>query len=306
MFQKKVLNIFSIIIGLVFIISGFSKIIDTGGFSDLIYQYGLGYLRHLSPIIILFEILLGLYLTLLINPKKYSMISCVLLILFSIAYVFAHFFYGIDDCGCFGDLIKPKNPFIFTVVRNAFLIGLTLILWIKYPKMEIEPAKWKIVIILTIMFFSSFLAGLTLKSPLFVKHQHESHKFQNQHIEKTELSHYIKTSPNSKYLIFCFSYTCPHCLNSIENLRQYQKSETIDSLIVFAVGENKDKLIFEENFKPDFKINHITSEEMDKLTNAYPTSFYVERDTVKVIIQAVLPSPFVFNKTYINEPNKPK
>ena len=61
MFEKRILNIFSILVGALFIISGIGKVIDTAGFSNLILQYGLGYLMILSPIIVLFEILLGLF-----------------------------------------------------------------------------------------------------------------------------------------------------------------------------------------------------------------------------------------------------
>ena len=126
----------------------------------------------------------------------------------------------------------------------------------------------------------------------------EIHKFQNQNIKNTELSKYIKTSPDSTYLFFCFSYSCSYCWNSIENLRQYQKTNTVDSVVVFAIGEPKDKLIFEQNFQPDFAIMDLPIQAMDKLTNAYPTAFYVEHDTVKVIIQSELPSPFIFKKNY--------
>ena len=83
MFEKGILKVYSIIIGVLFIISGLGKVIDTSGFSNLISQYGLGYLMILSPIIVVFEILLGLFLVLLINPKFYAMISFGLLTIFT-------------------------------------------------------------------------------------------------------------------------------------------------------------------------------------------------------------------------------
>ena len=50
MFDKKILNIYAIIVGIFFLISGIGKVIDTAGFSNLISQYGLGYLNWLSPV----------------------------------------------------------------------------------------------------------------------------------------------------------------------------------------------------------------------------------------------------------------
>ena len=82
MFEKRILNIYSVIIGIFFIISGIAKVIDTAAFSNLIYQYGFGYLMILSPLIIIAEILLGLFLILLINPKRNSLFSFILLMIF--------------------------------------------------------------------------------------------------------------------------------------------------------------------------------------------------------------------------------
>ncbi len=296
MFERRILNIYSVIIGASFIISGFGKVIDTERFSILIYQYGLGYLMVLSPIIVLYEILLGLFLVLLINPKRNSMISFILLILFTIAFAYAHFKNGINDCGCFGSVQHTNLPPIFSFIRNFILIGMSLILWIKYPKEKIETAKWKNNLILTLMCLSIFVAGFTFKTPYFLKSKTATHKFQNQNIKNTELSNYIKTSADSTYLFFCFSYTCPYCLNSIENLRQYKKTNTVDSVVIFAIGKSKDRLIFEKNFHPDFTIKELSFKAMNKLTIFYPTAFYVEHDTIKVIIQSELPSPFIFRK----------
>ena len=298
MFEKRILNIFSILVGALFIISGIGKVIDTAGFSNLILQYGLGYLMILSPIIVLFEILLGLFLILLINPKRYSMISFILLIIFTIAFGYAHYKNGVNDCGCFGSIQPSKVPFFFSFIRNIILIAMTLILWVKYPKEKMGIAKWKKYLIFTVMFISIFTAGFTFKTPYFLMSKGDNHKFQNKNIKDTELSKYIKTSPDSTYLFFCFSYTCSYCWNSIENLRQFKKSNIVDSVMVFAIGEPKDKLVFDQTFHPDFPIRDLNFQSMDKLTTSYPTAFYVVHDTIKTIIQSELPSPYVFKKTY--------
>jgi uncharacterized membrane protein YphA (DoxX/SURF4 family) len=298
MFEKRILNLYSIIIGALFIISGIGKVIDTEGFSNLIYQYGLGYLMILSPVIVLFEILLGLFLILLINPKRYAMISFVLLVIFTISFAYAHFKFGVNDCGCFGTVKKINLPPVFSFIRNFILIVMSFILWIKYPREKSETAKWKRNVIMTVMCISLFISGFTFKTPFMFINKAGTNKFQNQNIKNTEFSKYIKTSPDSTYLFFCFSYTCPYCWNSIENLRSFIRNNSVDSVMVFAVGESKDRLVFEQNFKPDFIINELPLTEMDKLTDGYPTAFFVEHDTVKVIIQAELPSPFIFKKMY--------
>ncbi len=300
MFEKGILKVYSIIIGVLFIISGLGKVIDTSGFSNLISQYGLGYLMILSPIIVVFEILLGLFLVLLINPKFYAMISFGLLTIFTALFTFAHFKYGVNNCGCFGTVQHMNFPPFFSFIRNFILIAMSLIVWIKYPKEKTEIINWKKYLIFIVMGISIFTAGFTFKTPYFLRSKSKIHKFQGQNIKNTELSNYLKASPDSTYLFFVFSYTCPYCLNSIENLRQYQKSGTVDRMVAFAIGEEKNKLIFDKNFKPDFSIKDLSAVEMDKLTDSYPTAFYVEHDSVKFVLQSELPSPFIFKKLYID------
>ena len=298
MFEKRILNVYSVIIGIFFIISGIGKVFDTAAFGNLIYQYGLGYLMILSPLIAITEILIGLFLILLINPKRYSLFSFVLLIIFTISFAYAYFKHGVNDCGCFGSILHSDISPFFSFIRNFILLMMSLIVWLKYPKEEFKHVKWKNYIILVVMSFSIFISGFTYKSPFFLRSKTEVHKFQNQNIKNTELSNYINTSKDSTYLIFCFTYTCSHCWNSIENLRQYQISNTVDRVVSLAAGKNSDKLFFEQNFHPAFNIKDLSIEKMAELTNAYPTAFYVEHDTVKVIIQSVLPSPITFNKQY--------
>lgn len=298
MFEKKTLNIYSVIIGIFFLISGAGKVVNTAAFSDLINQYGLGYTMVLSPLIVLAEILLGLFLVLLINPKRDSMVSFFLLIIFTISFAYAHFINGVNDCGCFGTIQKINLPPVFSFIRNFILIVMAFILWIKYPR-EISPvAGWRKYIILTVMGISIFIAGYTYEMPFGLTNGNKDHRFQNQNIKNTNLSEYAKTSLDSTYLFFCFSYTCPYCWNSIENLRSFTRNKAVDRVIVLATGELKDKLVFEQKFLPDFSIRNLPVTEMDKLTDAYPTAFYVEHDTVKVILKSELPSPFIFKSMF--------
>ncbi|MGD0342801.1 MAG: MauE/DoxX family redox-associated membrane protein [Bacteroidales bacterium] len=296
MFDKKILNAYSIIIGLFFFISGVGKVFDTAAFSDLIYLYGLGYFMLLSPLIAVTELLLGLFLILLVNPKRYSFFSSVILICFTICFAYAHFVNGINDCGCFGTLQHSNIPPIFSFIRNFILLGMLLIVWIKYPKEDNATTKWKTNLVLLVICPLIFISGFTFRMPLFLKNNSEKHKFQNQNIRNTELSQYIKTSSDSTYLIFCFSYACPHCWNSIENLRQFKTSNTVDTVVGIATGEVSDKLYFVQKFRPNFSIKDLPLDTMSKLVDVFPTAFYIKHDTIKVIIQSVLPSPITFSK----------
>lgn len=294
MFEKKILHIYAIITGLLFIISGAGKVADTTAFSNLIYQYGLGYLMILSPVIVIAEIFIGISLILLIKPRLFSLLAFILLFVFSFAFAYGHFVHGINDCGCFGTLIHTNISPALIFVRNIILMLMSLFVFLKYPQEKTEIVSWKKYLVQIIMYPAIFIAGLSFTTPGFLKPDTAKHMFQDQNIKNTELSKYIKTSPDSTYLVFCFSYTCPHCWNSIENLRQFIKNKTVDRVIAFATGETSDKIIFTDNFKPDFTITDLPLKTISGFTDIFPTAFYVEHDTVKTIIQSVLPSPVTF------------
>jgi len=300
MFEKKVLNIYSIIIGIFFLISGIGKVIDTTGFSILIYQYGFKYFTILSPLIVLIEILIGLVLILLINPKRCAAISFVMLVIFTSAFAYAHFENGINDCGCLGSVEHTSLPPAFSFIRNFILLSISLIVWVKYPKItKYEVAKWKKYLLAFLMSVAIFTTGFTFKIPADFKIKKElNNKYQNKNIRNTILAEYVNLPQDKTYLIFCFSYTCPHCLNSIENLRQYKRSNTVDSLITFATGKEKDKIAFFQTFNPDFYVKDLSHETMQKIVDFFPTTFYIKHDTVKVVVQGELPSYVIFNKQY--------
>jgi len=299
MFDKRILNIYCVIIGALFLLSGVGKLMDAGGFGNLLYQYGLGYLVILSPIILVFEISLGLMLVLLINPRRYSLFAFILLLIFTASFAYGHFKNGVNDCGCFGTLQPTNISPVFSFTRNFILLGMCLIVRIKYPSEKITAHPWKKTVALGVMAVSLFMAGLTYRVPGFLAPaiNQPNSVYQNQNIKNTALSGYIKTSPDSTYLVFCFSYTCPHCLNSIENMRKY-KGNVVDRVVTLATGPDSSFLSFDRNFHPDFNIRNLSPVEMGKLTDLFPAAFYIKHDSVKVVVNGELPSFVVFKNQY--------
>lgn len=299
MLDKRILNIYAIITGLLFIISGAGKVTDTTAFSNLIYQYGLGYLMILSPVIVVAEIFIGISLILLIKPKLFSLLAFMLLFIFSFAFAYGHFVHGINDCGCFGTLIRTNISPIYIFLRNLILMVMSLFVFLKYPVQKDPIVSWKKYLVQIIMYTAIFIAGLSFTTPDFLKPTTGKHRFQDENVTNTALSNYIKTSADSTYLVFCFSYTCPHCWNSIENLRQFIKDKTVDRVIAFGTGETNERNAFIKNFKPDFSITELPLKNISTLTEIFPTAFFIEQDTIKTVIQSVLPSPVTFKNNQL-------
>jgi hypothetical protein len=148
------------------------------------------------------------------------------------------------------------------------------------------------------MGISIFIAGYTFENPFMSSGKKNKHKFQNLPIKDTQLSKYLTTSYDSTYLVFCFSYNCPHCWNSIENLNHFKETRAVDSIIAFSTGSPTAKDFFNKNFSPDFSIIEMPADTISILADGFPTTFFIIHDTVKFVIQSVLPSPVTFKKQY--------
>lgn len=282
-------NIFSIIVGIVFIISGFSKSLDSSSFAETINSYGIGDLWFMSPVIIIIEMFLGLSLLLKIQLKRISFISLIFLIGLTLTYIYGWLFNDITDCGCFGDINILNSSPIFTLVRNTILIYLCADLCFSNEK---ETFNTKTVIgfcFITAMCVVSFISGYTLDEVGYSGKKSKDLPA----IKDTSLSSYVSTSADSTYLLFAFSYSCNHCLNSIENLKQYEKSGVVDKVIAFTVNDDEKREKFETNFKPDFEIRHLEKKDIVKLTRSFPRTFFIQNDTLQFTLSGELPSAYV-------------
>ena len=78
-------------------------------------------------------------------------------------------------------------------------------------------------------------------------------------------------------LVFVYYYTCPHCLNSIVNLNQYEGNGVVDKVLALtSVADTNSKKIFLEDFCPTFEIREFPKEDIRKITNQFPVSYYVK------------------------------
>ncbi|HDR68284.1 MAG TPA: DoxX family protein [Bacteroidaceae bacterium] len=124
-----------IIIGIVFIFSGFVKMIDPLGsafkFTDYFNAFGLGFLNDLVlPLGILLsviELVLGLVIILGYQRKVAYWVLMVFMSFFTILTLFLAIFDPVADCGCFGDAIILTNWQTF--FKNVFLMPFVLLLF---------------------------------------------------------------------------------------------------------------------------------------------------------------------------------
>lgn len=134
--MKYIVTIIRIVVGIIFIISGFVKTVDPIGFSYKLEEYfgpevfNISFLYKLalplSIFFVIFEVMLGVLLLLGIWKKFTVYCLLLLIIFFSFLTFYSAYFNKVTDCGCFGDAVKltPWTSF----AKDIFLLILVLIL----------------------------------------------------------------------------------------------------------------------------------------------------------------------------------
>ena len=140
--MKKWLRALEILIGLVFVFSGFVKAVDPLGTKyKLIDYFGVlhldflsGFALPLSIILISIELLIGVMFLFNLLPRVALWLSTLLLAVFTPLTLFLAIKNPILDCGCFGDALHLTNWQTFW--KNVIFDLVIIILWLNYKSLS--------------------------------------------------------------------------------------------------------------------------------------------------------------------------
>lgn len=291
--ETSVVNIVQLFLGVAFIFSGLSKAFAANYFGEILSSYGCEMFYWLSPIIILGELMLGLCLFWDVYPKWSAAVTAIVLICFTGIYMYGHLALGIKDCGCYGKVKFLNQSGVVFYIRNLlFLCG---VLWV-YSHSNSEPKPISKTIISgssIILIVAAFVCGYTLSEPkgnttIFAK------SFQPITLVEHPLSRYIGTSADSTYLVTVFSYSCPHCINSMGNIEQFEKLKVVDKVIGLGVYNEVDAADFRKILIPSFGVTNYTVEQISDLTLEFPTTYFIRNDSIVNVIQGEVPSAYFY------------
>ncbi|WP_188465959.1 BT_3928 family protein [Bizionia arctica] len=135
--MKYIVNISRILVGVLFIISGFVKLNDPLGFSYKLQEYFSAdvlnipflepYALMISVFVVVFEVLLGIFLLIGYKPKFTVWSLLGMIVFFTFLTFYSAYFEKVKDCGCFGDAI-PLTPWE-SFTKDVILLVLILILF---------------------------------------------------------------------------------------------------------------------------------------------------------------------------------
>ncbi|MFW5877767.1 MAG: BT_3928 family protein [bacterium] len=155
--MMKLLRLISrILVGIVFVFSGFVKAIDPLGstykFGDYFTAFGIGFLEPLAfPLAILLssiELIIGVGLLLSYRMKVMSWLVLIFMSFFTVLTFILALTNPVTDCGCFGDALILTNWETFA--KNVVILALTLIIFIyrkQYPGIRSAMVEWSVLVI---------------------------------------------------------------------------------------------------------------------------------------------------------------
>ncbi len=133
--RKLIIDICRIVLGAVFVFSGFMKCIDTWGTAqkvgDYLTAFGFHWLLGMKEVLAValssFELTMGLMLVFKVRPKLMSLAALLFMIGFTLLTLWIAIWNPLDDCGCFGEALRISNWNSF--FKNVALLAMSVVVW---------------------------------------------------------------------------------------------------------------------------------------------------------------------------------
>ena len=281
------IEVFRLIVGVVFLLSGLLKSIDTAAFADLMSQYGASWFGYAAPLIILIEVLLGIILVFGYYPNHITWASISFLFVVSLIYLYGVSARGITDCGCFGPLTWLNSKPWLTFTRNGVLLAML------FPSLFVSgqtsrPTFSSVVFMAVIAIVVMFMCGFSMHG---AKCLHKEQHYQPVALTDSPLSAHVTCPYDSTCLVFAFSYGCPYCQNSIGNVNQYLPMGVADKVIGLAVEDTIARNRFKRIFETNFEIREISALQMYSLSRTLPKTFFIRHDSIIMQYTGMVVSP---------------
>ena len=136
-----------------------------------------------------------------------------------------------------------------------------------------------------------FMCGFSMHGAKCLQKQNV---FQPIPLAKSPLASFVICHPDSTYLVFAFSYSCPYCQNSIGNVNQYTEMHAVDRVIGLALDDSVAETRFDRLFDVNFEIRNISQIEMLRLSATLPITYMIRHDTIISQYSGMVVSPALF------------
>lgn len=175
--MRLLVGIARVLVGVLFIFSGFIKLNDPLGFSYKLQEYFsesvlnieflIPYALVIAIVLVIFELVLGIMLLIGYLPKFTVWSLLLMIIFFTFLTFYSAYFNKVTDCGCFGDAI-PLTPWQ-SFIKDVILLLLIVFLFInrQYITPVLAPASHRWIIFLAFMLSFVFCYYVLMHLPVF-------------------------------------------------------------------------------------------------------------------------------------------
>lgn len=252
--------ILNILLGLLFIFSGFTKILVIEPFEYKLVEAGFPWQASLlaARLIIGLEWALGLLLlTQNIFRKKTYFVTLGLLVLFTLQLLYAWLIKGdTSNCECFGELL-PFSP-LQGILKNLVLLLLTVLAaWFWKPfRFRFRKAG---LILLVLALLTAFTLPFVLNPMNYETSSHFYEKGERYALGTDTLYHSESIAPpevdlrRGKHIVAFMSLTCPHCRVAAKKIRLMKEQNP--ELPFFVVLNGRPAL--QETFFNDTRMTNV-------------------------------------------------
>lgn len=292
--MKKFSFISTTLLGLIFLVSSISKAWDAEAFADMLLQYGPQWFSIGAPIIIMIESVLGMVLLLRISPTWSAICADCFLVVVSVIFAYGVLTKGIGDCGCFGvlSILFTNKPWM-TFVRNALFIVISIPAILESSK-EIKGSHIKVIVIIFVVGLSCFICGLSMNKSYKLPKISSAKVTNNRNNMMDKLKDIYSFQSDSSYIVYLFSFTCPHCQNSFANVQQFQQFNVVDKVIGISIQDQEAMERFYRIYNPEIEIITISKEEMQHITNQLPMGLSIKKNSIVKVEVGRITSPGLF------------
>jgi uncharacterized membrane protein YphA (DoxX/SURF4 family) len=243
MAKKIIFTVLSVLLGLVFIFSGYTKLYPIELFEITFVDIGVASWKiapFIARILIGLEFFLGILLVLNLWLKKFTLKAVIALLVF-----FTLFLIGTiitqgnsGNCKCFGNMIE-MTP-LESIIKNIILIGISLLVYFFHKGYKIPFRK----IILVVCLLASFVLPFVLNPVDMLT----TEQMQDEAVGyKLDLDLIYNSSDlvkpkvdlrKGKHIIAFMSLTCPHCRVAAYKLHVINKKNPEISMYIFLNGDD--------------------------------------------------------------------
>lgn len=290
-FFMKFLNFFPqslrVLLGLVFILSGYLKLYPIESFELNFIDLGVGNwytAPFIARLLIASEFFLGLMLVFNQSLKKFTLKATIALLLFFTAYLGIQIIRegNTGNCGCFGTYLQ-MTP-LESILKNILLLSIAWFLYRFHKASSARFSKIFIPLFLIVSIATPFVLNpIDLMASGYRQPEAENFPLDLSLIYNDTISHKATVDLSAgKHIVAFFSMTCEHCKATAFKLHVMAKRHPEIPFFMVLNGKEKSLQPFFEETKSDnipYMVLHGLS--FAKITGGkVPTIYWMENGTV--------------------------